>query len=250
MMSKTVLALAAAQVATAHFSVVYPDWRGDTMSHEEDSEFDQWVYPCTCLPLDSRPDLKLTILYIGANVPFGEGNITDWPINGGAIQLGLGHGWTYLFVNVGLGNDTTDFNITLTPSLHNTTGEGNLCIDQLPIPEDSGITDGAIGSIQIITLDGSGSSLYNCADVRFVEDAPEAPSCNNTIEVNVIQGNSSSSHEEGHGSEGHGSDEEGTEEETTEEGEGEGAAGMIGVNMVSLTTFAGLSAVFIMGLGL
>jgi hypothetical protein len=46
-MSKTVLALAAAQVATAHYGLIYPEWRADTLDTPEDSEYNQWVYPCT-----------------------------------------------------------------------------------------------------------------------------------------------------------------------------------------------------------
>lgn len=183
-------------------------------------------------------------------MPFGEGNITEWPIDGGALQLELHHHWSYVFVNAGLGNGTTDFNITLTPSLMNATGEGTLCIDTLPIPEDSGITDGTIGTLQVITLDYKGTSLYNCADVRFVESAPDAPSCNGTVEVNVVAGNASD-HSEGSGHDDHGdgeSSEDGTEESS--EGDDDGAAGMVGVNMISLTTFAGLATVFAMGLSL
>lgn len=208
--------------------------------------FNHYIAPSKPHPPVRR---RLTNTATGANVEFGAGNITEWPIHGGAVQLELGHHWTYVFINAGLGNGTTDFNITLTPSLWNTTGEGMLCIDHLPVPEDSGITDGAIGSIQVITVDGSGSSLYNCADVRFVEDAPDAPACNNTIEVNVVTGNSSSSGGDGHG--GHGEGSEGgneTESGGEEGGDGEGAAGIVGVNMVAVTTFAGLAAVFALGL--
>lgn len=44
MMTKTLLALAAAQVATAHYGLIYPEWRADTLA--DDTEFDQWVHPC------------------------------------------------------------------------------------------------------------------------------------------------------------------------------------------------------------
>lgn len=187
----------------------------------------------------------------GAGVPFGEGNITEWPLDGGALELELHHHWTYVFINAGLGNGTTDFNITLTPDLWNTTGSGTLCIDKLPIPEGSGVTNGALGTLQVITVDGSGSSLYNCADVRFVQNAT-APSCNGTVGVNHIVGNSSTEHEgtgdhgDGHGDHGSGSD----NSSESSGGDGEGAAGVVSANMVSLTAFAGLAAVFAMGLGL
>lgn len=36
--------LAAAQLATAHFGLEYPEWRVDTLKGEE--EYSQWVWPC------------------------------------------------------------------------------------------------------------------------------------------------------------------------------------------------------------
>lgn len=185
-------------------------------------------------------------------MPFGNGNTTDWPLDGGSLELELHHPWTYIFIHAGLGENTTDFNITLTPDLWNSTSEGTLCIEKLPIPEDSGIKNGSIGSLQVITLDAAGSSLYNCADIRFVDNAPEAPTCNGTVGVNIIKGNSSTTLQEGSGhdhGDDHSEEESGGDEESSG-GDDDGAAGMIGVNMVSLTTFTGLAAVFVMGLGL
>lgn len=49
MMTKTLLALAVAQVATAHFGLTYPEWRLDTLDLPEDSEYSQWIYPCTSI---------------------------------------------------------------------------------------------------------------------------------------------------------------------------------------------------------
>jgi hypothetical protein len=36
--------VAASQLVAAHFGLLYPEWRGDTLA--EDTEFDQWMYPC------------------------------------------------------------------------------------------------------------------------------------------------------------------------------------------------------------
>lgn len=47
MMSKTLLALAAAQAVSAHYGLIYPPWRVDTLDLPEDSEYSQWTYPCT-----------------------------------------------------------------------------------------------------------------------------------------------------------------------------------------------------------
>lgn len=47
MMSKTLLALAAAQAVSAHYGLIFPPWRVDTLDLPEDSEYSQWTYPCT-----------------------------------------------------------------------------------------------------------------------------------------------------------------------------------------------------------
>ncbi len=41
------LGLAATQAVTAHFSVVYPEWRADTLSEKNMDKYSQWDYPCT-----------------------------------------------------------------------------------------------------------------------------------------------------------------------------------------------------------
>lgn len=45
-MFKSILALAAAQVATAHYALQYPEWRADTLAEVEGSVLDQYAYPC------------------------------------------------------------------------------------------------------------------------------------------------------------------------------------------------------------
>ncbi|PTB55342.1 hypothetical protein M431DRAFT_398864 [Trichoderma harzianum CBS 226.95] len=136
------LGLAAAQAVTAHFSVVYPEWRADTLSEKNMDKYSQWDYPC-------------------GGVPYKAGNITNWPLEGGSIELELHHPWTYLFINLGLGANTTNFNISLTPDLLNVTGKGTLCIDKLPVTLDN-IANGTLASIQVVTSGDSGSALYNC----------------------------------------------------------------------------------------
>lgn len=42
----TILVLAIAQVAFAHFGLVYPEWRVDTLSEENEEKYSQWNYPC------------------------------------------------------------------------------------------------------------------------------------------------------------------------------------------------------------
>ena len=97
----------------------------------------------------------------GGGVSPDAGNRTDWPVQGGSLSLNLHHPWTYVFVNLGLGDNVTNFNYTLTPSFWNETGNGTLCVPQLPLPAGVTPADGSKGSIQVVTLGASGSALYN-----------------------------------------------------------------------------------------
>lgn len=89
------------------------------------------------------------------------GNRTDWPLQGGTLKLDLHHPWTYVFVNLGLGDNVTNFNYTLTPEFWNSTGKGTLCVPDLPLPADLSVEDGTKASIQVVTLGESGNALYN-----------------------------------------------------------------------------------------
>ncbi|KAI1102503.1 hypothetical protein F4804DRAFT_334257 [Jackrogersella minutella] len=142
------IALAGAQQAAAHFRIDYPPWRADTFN--EAQNWTQWTWPC-------------------GGVPDGYANRTEWPLQGGAVALTLRHPWTYLFINLGLGNAVTNFNMSLAPELMNVSGRGPFCIDNMFVPMH--ITDGTNASIQVVTSgggdSGEGSSLYNCADITF-----------------------------------------------------------------------------------
>lgn len=76
-------------------------------------------------------------------------------------MLDLHHPWTYLFVNLGLGTNVTNFNMTLTPMFLNETGNGTLCLPKLTIPSSLNLTDGTRASLQVVALGNSGSALYN-----------------------------------------------------------------------------------------
>ncbi|EGX95493.1 hypothetical protein CCM_00147 [Cordyceps militaris CM01] len=158
MLTQIALLLAASQAATAHFGLTQPQWRANSLAAENAAKYSQWTYPC-------------------AGVPYGAGNTTDWPLDGGALELELHHAWTYVFVNLGLGGNTTNFNVTLTPDLWNSTGKGTLCVDHLVVP--AGIADGTHATVQVVTSGASGSALYNCADIRFSKDAkrPDNGTC-------------------------------------------------------------------------
>ena len=96
-----------------------------------------------------------------------HGNRTDWPATGGSLALDLHHPWSYIFINIGLGDNVTNFNYSLTPSFLNETGKGILCLDHLPLPVDLVPSDGQHATIQVVASGASGSALYNCADIVF-----------------------------------------------------------------------------------
>ncbi|KAK5656982.1 hypothetical protein OQA88_3505 [Cercophora sp. LCS_1] len=151
-MAAAILLLAVAQLASAHFGLTYPTWRSATLGTGHN--YSQWTYPCAGVPAD---------------IP--GGNRTDWPLTGGSVVLDLHHDWTYVFINLGLGANVSNFNYTLTPEFYNITGKGNYCLPKVPLPASLNITDGTAASLQVITVGDSGSALYNCADITFKANA-------------------------------------------------------------------------------
>lgn len=144
MVAFTPLALAAAlaTTASAHFGLEYPVWRSATLGTGHN--YSQWTYPCAGVPAD-----------------LPNGNRTDWPLKGGSVKLDLHHDWTYVFINLGLGANVSNFNYTLTPEFWNATGKGTLCVPELLLPTDLKVADGDQASIQVITVGDSGAGLYN-----------------------------------------------------------------------------------------
>ncbi|KAH8681857.1 hypothetical protein BX600DRAFT_505499 [Xylariales sp. PMI_506] len=157
-MKSSLILLAGAHLATAHFSIEYPEWRGDTLTNTNYSQYD---YPCGGVSPDA-------------------GNRTDWPLTGGSVSLHLHHPWTYVFVNLGLGTNASNFNYSLTPSFVNVTGNGTYCFPVLPLPVE--VADGTNASLQVVTSGASGSALYNCADITFRSNAQplSGDACQNT----------------------------------------------------------------------
>ncbi|RSM21053.1 hypothetical protein CDV31_000101 [Fusarium ambrosium] len=221
---KSLLALATVQAVSAHFGLVFPAWRADTLSEENEERYSQWTYPC-------------------AGVDYNEKNVTDWPLEGGALKLDLHHPWTYIFVNLGLGENSTNFNVSLTPQFLNATSPGQLCIDELKLPSDVKVSDGDFASIQVVTVGDSGSALYNCADIRFKKDAKGPSNCTSEVEYVAIEDQTDEEEEE-QSSQGNSSNTD------SKESGNDNAAGILGANMVALTSVAGLAAAFVMGIGL
>ncbi|KAH0489179.1 hypothetical protein TgHK011_009620 [Trichoderma gracile] len=226
------LGLAAVQAVTAHFAVVYPEWRADTLAEENEDKYSQWDYPC-------------------GGVPYKAGNITNWPLAGGALQLELHHPWTYLFVNLGLGANTTNFNISLTPDLVNVTGKGTLCIDKLSIPDDSSIKEGTLASIQVVTSGESGSALYNCADIRFTKNATGPSNCSTSdgMEMHTIK-EDDDEHDHDNGTDSSSQDGAAGGNSSAPADKKNAAAGLMGSDKSVLATVVGLAVAFSLGLGL
>ncbi|KAH7156454.1 hypothetical protein EDB81DRAFT_391599 [Dactylonectria macrodidyma] len=219
--TKTLLALAAAKAVTAHFGVLFPEWRADTLSEEGEAVYNQWLNPC-------------------AGADYGEGNITDWPLDGGAVKLELHHDYTFVFINLGLGENSTNFNISLTPNFWNATSPGILCVDKLEVPIE--VQDGDLASLQIVTSGASGNALYNCADIRFKKNATGPSNCTSEVEYFTVK-NQASVDEDASSNDTNSTDSSDSESE-------DNAAGMLGVNKATLVSVVGLAAAFVMGMGL
>ncbi|EEH38585.1 hypothetical protein PAAG_08312 [Paracoccidioides lutzii Pb01] len=131
------------QLASAHFSVKYPTWRGDSFST-------QWNRPCG-----------------GVNV---TNNRTQWPLDGGSVLFSPSHPWAITYVNLGLGSDDkVIFNISLVSGF-NQTGNGTFCFPKIQIPPSLNFAAGTNASLQVIQLSELGSALYNCADITLSKD--------------------------------------------------------------------------------
>ena len=67
----------------------------------------------------------------------------------------------YIWVNLGLGVNTTNFNYTIVQGPLNETGAGNLCFPHIQLPEGLPIGDGTPATIQFATAGTDGEGLYN-----------------------------------------------------------------------------------------
>ncbi|PQE21740.1 expression library immunization antigen 1 protein [Rutstroemia sp. NJR-2017a BBW] len=147
-------------IASAHFTLNYPYWRGDSFA----APASQWTYPCA-----------------GINTTL---NRTLYPSTSFPIALSLHHPWTYIFVNLGLGSNVSNFNISLTPAPLNETGAGELCLGDFVLPAGITVQDGMNATLQVVTVGESGSALYNCADITFSTALSPA---NNSAKANSTQ---------------------------------------------------------------
>ncbi|KAH7344292.1 hypothetical protein BKA66DRAFT_434350 [Pyrenochaeta sp. MPI-SDFR-AT-0127] len=159
MLSSTILAVTAmAAGVDAHFRLLQPVWRGSSFV----APASQWIYPCA-----------------NVNETTDIANRTLWPPSGGSVVINGSHEHALTSVNLALGSNATNFNISLV-ELFNQTGAGVFCLKEagkanleagFKAAGYSGLNDSRIeglqASIQVIQLGHSGSALYNCADIRF-----------------------------------------------------------------------------------
>jgi hypothetical protein len=122
--------------------------------------------PSLQLPHIPSPYTKNPIPGAGVNQSESANNHTLWPLKGGSLNTDFHHPFTYVFINLGLGSNVSNFNITLNQvSLpYNESGNGTLCLPQLLLPSDLGIMDGMNASIQISTVGDQGAALYNVSE--------------------------------------------------------------------------------------
>ncbi|EOA88074.1 hypothetical protein ACJQWK_01872 [Exserohilum turcicum] len=143
---------------TAHFHLLEPYWRGSSL----EAPASQWIYPCA-----------------NVNETTDIANRTVWPPTSGSTLINGSHPSALTAINLALGANATNFNISLVP-LFNQTGAGTFCLSETGRAnldqgfKDAGYTgadderiNGLMASVQVIQLGHSGSALYNCADIIF-----------------------------------------------------------------------------------
>lgn len=172
--STLAVVLSTAHLASAHFQIVHPSWRGNTL--DEDS---QWKYPCGGLPVGQ--------------------NRTEWPVSGGALSVipgwNAGHPTAFFYINMNLGNDPQNFTFPIAPVFQivgpsRDPYPGTFCLPDLPLPANFTVKPGDNATIQVIQVALHGASLYNCADITFVADEdykfPDECKNSSTIGFNAV----------------------------------------------------------------
>ncbi|KAH7392567.1 hypothetical protein BKA66DRAFT_524762 [Pyrenochaeta sp. MPI-SDFR-AT-0127] len=167
MLAHTFAALSALSVASAHFQLNFPVARGFV----DDTE---GTFPCG--GFDSVQQQR-----------------TNFPIQGGPIQLNMGHQQTNVAVYMAIGaNPGSGFSIVAKQQL---TVEvlGDFCLGSVGVPAGLNVSDGTPASIQVVTNDHAGGGLYQCADVTLVNTQLSADdfskNCKNATNLRVSQEN-------------------------------------------------------------
>ena len=95
------------------------------------------------------------------------------------------HPWAQTYINLGLGNNVTRFNITLMEPF-NQTSNGTICLPHVTLPDDmmASVKEGDLASIQIIQLSHTGGALYNVFPSLF----PQFPGIRKWCETDCCGG--------------------------------------------------------------
>lgn len=113
-------------------------------------------------------------------------NRTAWPLHGGSVVYSSSHEWVLAYVNLGLGDAVTGFNVSLLQAF-NVTGNGTICFPSIGSEALAplNITDGQTASIQVVNINAEGNALYNCADIVFRSNATllSGDACKNSTGV-------------------------------------------------------------------
>lgn len=129
------------------------------------------THPNTAKTITNHPPLKGTV----------------WPPTSGSTLINGSHPSALTAINLALGANATNFNISLVP-LFNQTGAGTFCLSETGRAnldqgfKDAGYTgadderiNGLMASVQVIQLGHSGSALYNVRN--FPPPPPPPPFC-------------------------------------------------------------------------
>lgn len=132
---------------------------------------------------------SILLKFVDLTVPILGAGLTDnattartlWPLDGGSVNVTLHDSAAYIFINIGLGVNTTNFNITLFSQPLNETGAGNLCFPKLVLPPDLQVEDGTQASIQFATTGSNGEGLYNVR--TLIAGGDESTNCQNSAPI-------------------------------------------------------------------
>ena len=145
-------------VVSAHTQLWYPTWRDNALN----PPYNEQIYPCMCRPLQPFKLANEVSCMIGAGIVDNATTPrTPWPLDGGSLNITLRDGAAIVFVNLGLGVNVTNFNISLPGFPLNETGAGNVCFPKLTLPSGLPISEGTQASIQVATSNPkNGEGLY------------------------------------------------------------------------------------------
>ncbi|KAH7116921.1 NAC domain-containing protein [Dendryphion nanum] len=184
MLYKTLSLLTLLPLSSAHFQLNWPASRGFAASNAAN-------FPC-----GGFNDVKTPR--------------TDFPINGGPIQLNMEHPQTNVAVYIAIGNNPgSAFNSVLRRQFA-VEVLGSFCVGGVSLPSGLNVSDGTLATIQVVSNGDPEGGLYQCADVTLrtatLSQSDYNSHCTNQTNSKVtsenIQGNPN---ETSNGHSGHGS---------------------------------------------